>query len=140
MLWWPSLRVLSNMSLKAERIRKAFRKSAKKKGFRGYPVATIAFYGPDDKRATKVVASIVASEDAEPDPMKKWYADKDLRNDASILSEIKEFLAEHGPRSVVTPDRIIGCPHEEGKDYPDGQECPLCPFWKGRNRWTGKAL
>jgi hypothetical protein len=46
------------MSLKAQRIRKAFSKRAKK-GFRGYPVATIAFYGPDDKLATKVVASII---------------------------------------------------------------------------------
>ena len=127
------------MSLKAQRIRKAFSKSAKK-GFRGYPVATIAFYGPDDKTATKVVASIVAHEDAEPEPMKKWYSDRDVRNDESILSGIKEFLAGHGARSVVMPDRIIGCPHEEGIDYPEGQECPICPFWKGRNRWTGERI
>jgi len=26
-------------------------------GFRGYPVGTVAFYGPDDKRASKVVVS-----------------------------------------------------------------------------------
>jgi hypothetical protein len=37
-------------------------------------------------------------------------------------------------------DRIIGCPHEEGIDYPDGAECPECPFWKGRDRWTGELL
>jgi hypothetical protein len=35
-------------------------------------------------------------------------------------------------------DRIIGCPHEEGIDYPEGEECPLCPFWKGRDRWSGE--
>ena len=130
---------LNNMSLKSQRIRKAFSKSAKK-GFRGYPVATIAFYGPDDKTATKVVASIVAHEDAEPEPMKKWYSDRDLRNDESILSGIKEFLTGHGARSVVMPDRIIGCPHEEGIDYPEGQECPICPFWTGRDRWTGERI
>jgi hypothetical protein len=44
------------MSLKSDRLKKAFSKNAKK-GFRGYPVATIAFYGPNDKKATKVVAS-----------------------------------------------------------------------------------
>ncbi|WP_083908720.1 hypothetical protein [Thioalkalivibrio thiocyanodenitrificans] len=127
------------MSLKAKKLRKALSKSAKK-GFRGYPIATIALYGPDDKTATKVVASIVAHEDAEPDAMKKWYSDKDLRNNESILSGIKDFLAAHGARSVVMPDRIIGCPHEEGVDYPEGQECPTCPFWKGRDRWTGERV
>jgi hypothetical protein len=33
------------------------RKKAKR-GFRGYPVATVAFYGPTADCATKVVASI----------------------------------------------------------------------------------
>ncbi len=27
---------------------------------------------------------------------------------------------------------IIGCPHEEGADFPSGQECPYCPFWHGK--------
>jgi hypothetical protein len=34
-------------------------------------------------------------------------------------------------------DKIIGCPHEEGIDYPDGEQCPVCPYWAGRDRWTG---
>ena len=44
-------------------------KLAKKrdKGFCGYPVATVAFYGPDDTRATKVSVGIVAHEDADAD-------------------------------------------------------------------------
>jgi len=32
-----------------------------RKGFRGYPAATVAFYGPDDLRATKVAVAIVAN-------------------------------------------------------------------------------
>src|SRR4051812_9319014 len=40
---------------------------------------------------------------------------------------------------VVMTDRIIGCPHEEGIDY-EGTTCPTCPFWAGRDRWTGKRL
>jgi hypothetical protein len=43
----------------------------------GYPVATIAFNGPDNSRASKVVCSIVKQEGAEPEPMKKWFTDKD---------------------------------------------------------------
>lgn len=127
------------MNLKVQRIRKAFSKSAKK-GFGGYPVATIAFYGPDDKIATKAVVNIIPHEDAEPEAIKKWHSDKDVRNDESILCDIKDFLAAHGARSVAMPDRIFGCPHEEGIDYPEGQECPICLFWKGRNRWTGERV
>jgi hypothetical protein len=33
-------------------------------GFRGYPAATIAYYGPDDKRASKAAVGIVNAEGA----------------------------------------------------------------------------
>ena len=118
---------------------KTLRKKAKK-GFRGYPIASIAHYGPNDKKATKVVVSIVAYEDAEPEPVRKWFSEEDVRNDENIFREIKEFLSSNGAVSVVMPDRIIGCPHEEGIDYPEGEECPQCPFWKGRDRWTGEKV
>ena len=36
---------------------KRFGKKAKK-GFRGYPMATVAFYAPDNKRASKVAVAI----------------------------------------------------------------------------------
>ena len=51
-----------------------------KKGFRGYPVATVAFYGPDDRTANKVVAAIVEREGADPVVMEKWFSDStDIR-------------------------------------------------------------
>ena len=40
-----------------------------KRGMRGWPVATIAFYGPDASRATKVVVSIIPTEGLEPSEM-----------------------------------------------------------------------
>jgi hypothetical protein len=39
-----------------DQMRKRLRKKAKK-GFRGYPMATIAYYGPDSATASKVAAS-----------------------------------------------------------------------------------
>jgi hypothetical protein len=45
-----------------------------------------------------------------------------------------------GAKTVVMADRIIGCPHEEGVDYPDGEKCPSCPFWATRDRWSGAVL
>lgn len=109
------------------------------RGFRGYPVATIAFYGPDDSHATKVAVGIVPGENAEADPLRRWFSEEvDVRNNTTVGQEILAFIKEHAARSVVMTDRIIGCPHEEGIDYPEGEICPRCPFWAGRDRWTGE--
>ena len=37
-----------------------------KQGMRGYPVGTVAFYGPDNRRASKVAVSVIRTEGAEP--------------------------------------------------------------------------
>jgi hypothetical protein len=108
-------------------------------GFKGYPIATVAFYGPDDKCATKVAVGIAVDEN-EPKNMQRWFAEHDVRRDPTISKEILEFIALHNVRSVVMTDRIIGCPHEEGIDYPDGEKCPRCPFWAHRDRWSGDVL
>jgi len=87
-----------------------------------------------------VVVGIVAFDDEDPDPMKKWFSDTDRRKLGNILEEILGFLSEQGVVSVVMTEKIIGCPHEEGVDYPEGEACPTCPFWKGRDRWTGEMI
>src|SRR6185503_20814624 len=43
---------LGDMKLRSRNKNLLFKKA--RKGFRGYPVATIAFYGPNDRQATKV--------------------------------------------------------------------------------------
>ena len=111
-----------------------------KKGFSGHPLATIALYGPDDRTATKLVASIFAWDGADPEPMRKWHSSTDVRGESGILEEVRELLATYSIKSVVMTDRIIGCPHEEDVDYPRGQPCPRCPFWRGIDRWTGRPI
>ncbi|MGO9174078.1 MAG: hypothetical protein ACLP7P_19230 [Rhodomicrobium sp.] len=121
-----------------DRFLKRLRKKAKR-GMRGWPVATIAFYGPDLSRASKVAVGILAYEDAEPE-MHAWQLEAgDVRSDPAIALEILEFIEEAGALSVVMSDGIMGCPHQEGIDY-EGEWCPVCEFWRGRDRFTRELI
>jgi hypothetical protein len=123
--------------------RRAVSPLAKKarRGFRGYPLATVAFYGPDGKRASKVVVGIIAAEGAQAEPLKRWFSEqRDVRRDNEIGEGILTFIQEQGATSVIMADRIIGCPHEEGVDYREGEKCPRCPFWAHRDRWSGDII
>ena len=112
-----------------------------RRGFRGYPVATVAFYGPTDRVATKVTAGIIPAEGRDAEPLERWVSEgSEIRSDDVIARAIGEFIELHRAASVVLADRIIGCPHEEGVDYPLGVTCPECPFWANRDRWTGQLL
>ena len=111
-----------------------------RKGMRGWPVATIAFYGPNLSQATKVAVGIVPFENEDVTAMRDWKVDHgDVRTDSGIAQEILEFIEKHGALSVVMTDGIIGCPHQEGIDY-EGEWCPVCDFWHGRDRFTGQRL
>ena len=127
------------MSLKATWFRDRLRKKAKQ-GFQGYPVATIAYYGPDDKRASKVSVGVIFEEGGEVAALERWFNEtSDIRLDARVTEGIAGFLRRHGAKSVVAPDRILGCPHEEGTDYAEAEKCPQCPFWATRDRFTGEV-
>ncbi len=110
------------------------------KGFRGYPIATAALYGPTNKLATKIVVGIVSSQKAEVDPMHKWFCNTEIRNNSEIMQEMLDFIKEFNVSSVLMVDKIIGCPHEEGIDYPNETSCPQCPFWAGRDRFTDELI
>jgi hypothetical protein len=81
--------------------------------------------GPDDRHATKVAVSIVPAPQAEPTELRRWFAATgDVRKDETVLAEIVAFLRANQARSVAMMERIVGCPHEEGIDYPIGEVCP----------------
>jgi hypothetical protein len=128
------------MAAMIERARKRLSKRAKR-GFRGWPLATVALYGPDDTMATKITVGIVPGEDADATDLRRWLSKNqtDIRDDIRVTEEVLAFITEAGAKSVVMAERIIGCPHEEGIDY-EGATCPVCPFWAGRDRWTSERL
>ena len=107
-----------------------------------YPLATVSAYGPDNRRATKLVAGILRrAGQRDTNPMRSWSADAgDVRNDPLIAVELADWLRSQGVKDTVSYDRIIGCPHEEGIDYPIGRTCPQCPFWAAIDRFTHEPI
>ena len=92
---------------------KWLRKKAKQ-GMRGYPVGTIAFYGPDNQRASKVAVSVIPQEGAEP-ILHRWFSEAgDVRTDKSILAEIAAYLRQHSARSVAMADGIMAVLTKKG--------------------------
>ena len=111
-----------------------------RKGDKGYPIATIAFYGPNNNLATKAVCAIIRYEGAEIEPMKKWFSSLDVRKSELVMSVILYFIDSNGAKSVSMIQEVIGCPHEEGIDYPEGDYCPECNYWKGHDRFSGEMM
>lgn len=107
-----------------------------------YPLATVVPYGPNDKLATKLVVSIFTRPGSgEPQAMNKWFCDTgDVRDDSRVTAEVTEFKRKHRVKDTIVADRIFGCPHEEGIDYPEGGVCPECPLWANVDRFSGEAV
>ena len=95
-----------------------------------FPIGTVAYYGPDDKTTTKIVASVIEEEGAEA-IIKRWMA-TDVMTSPKIRGQIEKFFDKYQVRSISMSKGNLGCPHEEGEDFPDGGDCPFCPWWKGK--------
>jgi hypothetical protein len=95
-----------------------------------FPIGTVALYGPDDKRTTKIAAAMIKYQGAEP-VLRRWVGNN-VKNNTKVRREIQEFFTSHGEKSVVATEKNMGCPHEEGEDFPEGGDCPFCPWWKGK--------
>lgn len=95
-----------------------------------FPLGTVQLYGPDDKVTTKIAAAVILSEDAEP-ILERWVK-TNIVSDPKIAEQIKRLFALHGVKTVIVSPGNMGCPHEEGEDFPSGEDCPFCPFWAGK--------
>ena len=70
-------------------------------GFRGWPGAKVALYGPDDTMATKLSVGIVPAEDAEATNLRRWLSkdQTDIRDDIPVAEEVLGL--HHRGRSQV---------------------------------------
>jgi hypothetical protein len=105
-------------------------------------IGTLMAYGPDNTRATKLVAAVFSRpETSEAEALHRWFVDAgDVRHDATIAAEVAAFFKQYGVKETAVSDRITGCPHEEGVDYPMGRICPRCPFWANIDRFTHEPI
>jgi hypothetical protein len=104
--------------------------AARKNRHGKFPMGTVIPYGPDDEITTKIVAGVQLSEDA--DMILERFVGTGVKDDPSVREQILRFFARHGVKNVVVSNGNMGCPHEEGIDFPVGTHCPFCPFWRGK--------
>lgn len=105
----------------------------------GWPAVTLAFYGPDRTRATKLVLALARGEDIPTEILCKRTDPEEVRTRADLFEELVEHIARHAATRVIMTPVPIGCPHEENIDYV-GRYCPdpACAYWFGRDRFTGE--
>jgi hypothetical protein len=73
--------------------------------------------------------------------LRRWFSESsDVRWDPEINQEIFEFIAANEVKTVALNPELMGCPHEEAIDYPEGEHCPHCPFWSGRDRFSAEYI
>lgn len=92
-----------------------------------YPLGTIVYYGPDDKTITKMVASVIQAREV--DPIQMEWRGRNINEDPGAIRELGQFFKTHQVARVVMSEKIAGCEHTPGVDYPEGDDCPYCPFW-----------
>lgn len=92
-----------------------------------YPLATITYHGPSPEKASKIVLGILKGEDQT--PIVKEWSGEDIAEDVEAAKEISQFIQDQAVSRVITSEWVLSCPHEEGVDYPSGEDCPHCPGW-----------
>ena len=93
-----------------------------------YPLATITYHGPSPNQANTIIVGILVSKDQAP-IIKDWSGDG-ISDNVDAASEIAQFIKEHAVSRVLTSEWVLSCSHEEGIDFPDGEDCPFCPEWQ----------
>lgn len=109
----------------ANKRRKQFRKLVSENTT--YPLATITYHGPSPDHASKMIVGIISAKDQAP-IIREWSGDG-IADDVKSAREIALFIQENDVTRVLTSEWVLSCPHEEGVDYPEGEECPFCPDW-----------
>ena len=94
---------------------------------KSYPLATVTYHGPSPEEATKIIVGVITKQDK--DPIVREWSGPDIAEDVQTAREIARFIQEFDIVRVLTSEWVLSCPHQEGVDYPEGEDCPSCPGW-----------
>ncbi|MCP4954535.1 MULTISPECIES: hypothetical protein [Photobacterium] len=76
-----------------------------KKGFKGYPQLSLAYFGKTADVATEVVVTFTLAEGAEPQ-QQKFASDNDVREDETIQSVLVKIIDRAGANSVLETEGV----------------------------------
>ena len=93
-----------------------------------YPLATITYHGPSPEKASKIIVGILRAQDQT--PLVREWSGEDIAEDVETAKEISQFIKDQAVSRVITSEWVLSCPHEEGVDYPVGEDCPYCLDWQ----------
>jgi hypothetical protein len=92
-----------------------------------FPIGMLVYFGPDNVTISKIIAAVILAKDSNP-ILRSWEG-IGIGMDLKASTEIGQFFKDNHVVDIIMPDGVVGCPHEEGVDYPIGDNCPHCPFW-----------
>jgi hypothetical protein len=90
--------------MKVEKARKRIEKHIKR-GFKGYPSISLAYFGPTSEMATDVVITYQLDETSEPQAQ-KFSAEGDIRNDEAIQTVLLKIIERTQAISVTETEEI----------------------------------
>ncbi|WP_111494256.1 hypothetical protein [Marinobacter bohaiensis] len=76
-----------------------------KKGFHGYPLISLEYFGETPDRASEVVISFIAEENAEPQKQ-TFVSGKDVREDEAILSALVKIIERADAQTVAEQEGV----------------------------------
>mgnify|MGYP001075076796 CR=1 FL=1 len=76
-----------------------------KRGFQGYPLISIEYFGPSQVLATKVEVGFVQEENAEP-MLETFSSDTDIRQDETVQTTIIKIIDRVDAKTVTLLDQV----------------------------------
>lgn len=71
-----------------------------KRGFQGYPMISIVYFGPHEELATKVEVGFIEQENAEP-MLETFNSETDLRQDETVQTTIIKIIDRVDAKTVT---------------------------------------
>jgi hypothetical protein len=76
-----------------------------KRGFHGYPMISIQYFGPSESLATKVEVGFIEQENAEP-MLETFNSESDIRLDETVQTTIIKIIDRVDAKTVTLEEKV----------------------------------